>query len=341
MTAQPSPRSDLGAFATRVLVTLALTALALLIWHMHDVLLLLFAAVLVAVILHAAADGLCWLLPIRRGIALAIGGLSIVAALGGVGMLFGHELRAQMSQLSTLLPAAWQSFVVWVGEDRVQGVVDTISPNGATVASIAQTMIGIVTTALSGLLLAVLGGVYLAISPRMYQRGALQLLPERARPAVDDATRATARGLRNWLLAQLVSMAATGTAVFIGLTLIGAPSALGLAIVAGLFEFIPLIGPLLGAIPAVLIALTVGVGPFLTTIGFFAIWQQIQGNGMAPLVLRYAVSIPPAVTLFALFLFGGLFGVMGILLGGPLTVAVWILVGKLWVGQDPNADKAA
>ncbi|AJP74709.1 hypothetical protein TS85_21255 [Sphingomonas hengshuiensis] len=317
---------------------MALLAGALLVWRMHDVLLLVFAAILVAVILHAAADGLCWLLPIGRGVALALGGLLIVLVLGGVGALFGHELTKQLSDLSTLLPAAWERFVEWVGEDRVQGALDGISPNGATVASIAQTSIGLVTTALSGLVLAVLGGIYLAISPRMYHRGALKLLPDRARAPVADATRETAQGLRNWLLGQLISMAATGIAVFIGLSLIGVPSALALAIIAGLFEFIPLVGPFLGAVPAVLIALTAGVGPFLWTIGFFVVWQQIEGNAMAPLVMRFAVSIPPAVTLFALFLFGGLFGVIGVLLGGPLTVAAWILVSKLWVGQAPQQD---
>ncbi|MHA6723916.1 AI-2E family transporter [Sphingomonas sp. RS2018] len=331
-------RGAIGAFATRVLVAIALVAGAVLVWRMHDVLLLVFAAILVAVILHAAADGLCRFLPLAKGFALALAGLLIVALLGGVGTLFGRELGGQLSELSAALPDAWQRFAEWVGEDRVQSVVDSISPDGSTVASVAQSAFGMVATTLSGLMLAILGGIYLAISPGMYQRGALRLLPPRARTPVGEATAEAAQGLRNWLFGQLISMAATGIAVFTGLTLIGVPSALALAIVAGLLEFIPLIGPFLGAVPAVLIALTVGVDTFAWTVGFFVVWQQIEGNAMAPLVMRYAVSIPPAVTLFALFLFGGLFGPIGVLLGGPLTVATWILVTKLWVERMPERE---
>ncbi len=331
-------RSDanLGMFAQRVLVGIALVVGALLVWRMHDVLLLVFAAILVAVILHAAADALCRFLPLGKGVAVAIAGLLIVGLLGGVGALFGRELGGQLSELSSALPGAWHSFTAWVGEDRVQSVVDSVSPDGSTVASIAQSTFGILTTAMSGLMLAVLGGIYLAISPGMYHRGMLKLLPVRARGPVGAATAEAADGLRKWLVAQLISMIATSVAVYLGLTLIGVPSALALAIVAGLLEFIPLVGPFLGAVPAVLIALTVGVETFAWTVGFFVVWQQIEGNAMAPLVMRYAVSIPPAVTLFALFLFGGMFGVIGVLLGGPLTVAAWILVIRLWVGRNPD-----
>ena len=79
-------------------------------------------------------------------------------------------------------------------------------------------------------------------------------------------------------------------------------------------------------------------GVFLWTAGFFVVWQQIEGNALAPLVMRYAVRIPPAVTLFALFLFGGLFGIGGIILGGPLTVATWMMVRRLWIDEREKAD---
>lgn len=221
----------------------------------------------------------------------------------------------------------------------MQAALDAVSPSGSTVASLAQTAFGTITAALSGLVLAVLGGIYLAIDPGQYRKGALRLLPRRARDPADAAMRDTARQLRNWLVAQLLSMAATFTAVFAGLSLIGVPSALALAIVAGLLEFVPLVGPFLGAVPALLIALTTGVEGFLWTAGFFLVWQQIEGNAMAPLAMRYAVSIPPAVTLFVLFLFGGLFGIVGVLLGGPLTVAAWVMVGRLWI--DPRDGEGA
>ena len=331
MSGPGTPATGIADVALRVVVAIALVALALLTWRLHDVLLLVFAAVLVSVVLHAVADGLCRVVPMRQGLALVAAGLSIAGLLAAVVLLFGHEIGAQLSGLTASLPGAWQRFVGWVGEDRVQSLVDTVSPDGSTVASIAETVFGTITAAFTGLILAVLGGIYLAADPGGYRRGALLLLPRRARAPAGAAMDDTARALRNWLLGQLVSMAATFTAVLIGLSLIGVPSALALAIVAGLLEFIPLVGPFLGAVPALLIALTAGGETFLWTAGFFVVWQQIEGNAMAPLVMRYAVSIPPAVTLFALFMFGGVFGIVGVLLGGPLTVAAWVMVKRLWV----------
>ena len=329
---------SVSGFALRVVIAIALVALALLVWRLHDILLLVFAATLVAVILHAAADTLCGVVRLPRWLALALSGLIIVGVIATAATLFGHEVAAQLSGLGEALPGAWATFANWVGEDRLQSVISTVSPDGATVASIAQTALGTITASITGLTLAVLGGVYLAADPGGYRGGALLLLPEAARTPVGGAMRDTGRALRNWLLAQLLSMLATFTVVFIGLSLIGVPSALALAIVAGLLEFIPLVGPFLGAVPALLIALTGGLELFLWTAGFFVVWQQIEGNALAPLVMRYAVRIPPAVTLFALFLFGGLFGIGGIILGGPLTVATWMMVRRLWIDEREKAD---
>lgn len=325
-----------GAFAVRTVIAIGLVALAILVWQLHDVLLLLFGAILIAVILDAAVNLLCRFVPLPKGLAIATATVLIAGILAVGGMLFGQEIGRQLSGLSDTLPGAWQRFADWIGQDRLQSLIDVVSPGGGTIASIAQTAVGIVTATFSGLVLAILGGIYLAADPGGYRRGALLLLPRKARGRIGEAMHATGKALRNWLLGQLVSMTLTFVAVFIGLAAIGVPSALALAIVAGLLDFIPLVGPFLGAIPALLIALTGGLDLFLWTAGFFLFWQQVEGNALAPLVMRFAVSIPPAVTLFALFTFGGIFGIVGVLLGGPLTVATWVMVKRLWV--DPREE---
>ena len=334
-------RAPIGDFAVRVVVAIALVALAALVWRLHDVVLLLFAAILVSVVLHAAADGVRRIVPVPGGAAVPLAGLLIVGGLAGAGTLFGHEIGQQLSGLGDALPGAWQRFTAWVGEERVAALVEGMSPDGSTIASMAQSAFGTISGSLTGFILAVLGGVYLAADPGKYRRGALRMLPRRAQPPAGEAMTATGKALRNWLFGQLISMAATFLAVFAGLSFVGVPSALALAIVAGLLEFIPLVGPFLGAIPALLIALLGGVEMFLWTAGFFVLWQQIEGNALAPLVMRYAVSIPPAVTLFSLFMFGGVFGIMGVILGGPLTVATWVMVKRLWVDRREHAETTA
>ena len=322
---------SLARFSLRVLIAIALVVCALLIWQLQSVLLLIFASVVVAVVLDAFGNALRKLAPVPEGVSRLLAGILIASVLIGAALLFGRQISAQLSQLGDTLPPAWENFVDWAGPERVESVIDDFAPDGTSLASMVQTMFGALTDALSGLVVAVLGGVYIAINPKTYHKGAITLLPQRARERVDAASRKTGKALRDWLLAQLISMLATFLVVYLGLTLLGVPSALALAILAGLFEFVPLLGPVLGAIPAVLIAGTVGIDTALWTVGFFIVWQQIEGNAVAPLAMKFAVEIPPAVTLFCLLIFGVLFGLPGLLLGGPLTVVLWMAIKTLWV----------
>ena len=109
------------------------------------------------------------------------------------------------------------------------------------------------------------------------------------------------------------------------------PAALGLALIAGLLDFIPFVGPIIAAVPAILLAFLQGPTVALWTLGLYLLVQQIQGNLLQPLVQRYAVDVPPAVLLFAVAAAGALFGFLGILLSAPLTVVTYVMVQRLYV----------
>lgn len=320
-------------FAIRVIIAVAIVAGALLIWKVQEVFLLLFAAILVTVILRAASAGLRRFLPIGDKAGLALAGFLILILLVGAFVLFGGQISAQATELADRLPAAWTSFTAWIGHARVEDLADRLAPSGSTVASLLQTMLSSVSGILSALILAVLGGIYLAVDPELYRKGALLLMPRPARPAVDRTMIEIGRSLRGWLVAQLLAMAVVGTLTYVGLLLVGVPSALALGLLAALLEFVPVAGPIMAAVPGLLIAMTVDLKTAGLALLVYVVIQQIEGNILAPIVMRHAVNIPPAVTLFALFLFGALFGVAGILLGGPLTVAVFVAVRMLWLRE--------
>ncbi|OWK31982.1 AI-2E family transporter [Sphingomonas mucosissima] len=333
-------RPAIAEFALKSLVAIALIALALLIWHLRDAALLLFAAIVVAVILRGSAEGLQRVLPIGDNLALAVATGLITIVVAGVFILFGQQMAIQFSDLAEALPGAWSNLVDQIGADRVDGMVERFAPQGSTIAGVVQSALSIVTSVATGLVLAVLGGLYLAANPATYRAGALRLLPDDARERTARALDATGQSLRSWLLGQMVLMAVVGVVTAVGLTLIGVPSALALGLIAGLLEFVPLVGPIVAAIPGVLIAMTMGVETAAITAGFYLIIQQAEGNVMEPLIMRKSVSIPPAVTLFSIFLFGGLFGPVGVLLGGPLTVAAFVLVRVLWLNDDMQRSSA-
>lgn len=125
-----------------------------------------------------------------------------------------------------------------------------------------------------------------------------------------------------WVNGQLFLMILIGTSVYIGLTLLRVEFALPLAIIAGVLEIIPMIGPIVSAVPAVLVALT--VSPFLAlSVGaLYFIVQQVENNVFVPLVLKKSVGLSPIVTIFALMVGGRLAGVVGAILAVPVVLVL-------------------
>lgn len=133
-------------------------------------------------------------------------------------------------------------------------------------------------------------------------------------------------------------MLAVGVLTGLGLWALGVPAALGLAIIATLLDFVPLVGPIAAAVPAILLALTVDPRTGLLTTLLYLVVQQIEGNLLQPLVQQRAVELPPALLLFALIGAGLLFGVLGVLLAAPLTVVIFVLVKRLYVRETLGED---
>lgn len=337
-------RASRTEFVRRLLIAGLILVLALVAWKLLDLLLLLFGAVLIAVLLRALANALSagTRLPPLWSLLLTVAGLAAVFAI--VGWLFGAEVGAQMEGLSTRVAEAWRPLQARltaseVGREAVQSIQAVIfGPAGAGyVARLAL----VLTNGIGGLFLVVVGGIYLAAQPGLYRGGVLLLVPPSYRPAAAETLDVTAGALRHWLLGQVAIMAIVGTLTGVGAWLIGLPSALALGIIAAVLEFIPFLGPILTAVPAVLLALTVGSEAALWTLGLLLFVQQLEGNLLTPLVQREAVTLPPVVTLFALIGMGMLFGPLGLLLSAPLTVVAYVMVGELYVRRTLGDDIGA
>ena len=139
------------------------------------------------------------------------------------------------------------------------------------------------------------------------------------------------RALRLWLKGQLIAMVVVGLLTGVGLWLLGMRSALALGLLAGLLEFIPFAGPLLAAVPAILLALAVGPDMALWVLLLYFAVQQFEGYVLTPLVQQYAVDLPGVILLFSLLGFGTLFGTLGVVLAAPLSVVTFVLVKRLYV----------
>jgi predicted PurR-regulated permease PerM len=188
----------------------------------------------------------------------------------------------------------------------------------------------------SGLVLVLIGGLYLAAQPNLYQGGLLRLIPDRSRTQVAETLDAVTVSLRNWLKGQALGMLFVGVATGIGLWLVGVPAAFAIGLVAGLAEFVPYLGILVAGIPAVVLGFGQGTETGLWTIVVLIAVQQIQGNLVMPLLQNRMVDLPPAITIFGIIAAGILFGVAGVLLATPLTIVVLVLVRRWYLGEDKH-----
>ncbi len=328
---------DEGTFVRRVLIVFAIAALALLLWRLADVALLAFGAVVVAVILRSFADLIAGYTPVPRRWSLAAAGLLILVGVVAVGLLFGAQMRAQFRELAQVLPPAMEYVLGELGvnlADLSQRLPQMIGSGFSRevvgrVAALGMTFIG----AVGDLILVVVAGVFLAGNPDLYKKGFVKLFPPSQHERIEGALDASGAALGLWLKGQLIAMGIVGVLTGAALWLIGLPSPLALGLFAGLGEFIPFIGPILAALPALAIAATQGTDLLIWTGAAFLVIQQLESNMVYPLVQRRTVSLPPALALFAVLAAAVVFGPLGFVLGVPLTVVAYVMVKKLYVRE--------
>jgi predicted PurR-regulated permease PerM len=189
-----------------------------------------------------------------------------------------------------------------------------------------------------GLLLVVFLTIYVAAEPDTYHDGLMHLFPHRARARAGEVLTAIATALRKWLLTQLIAMLVIGGVTMLLLFALRIPAALPLGILAGLFEFIPTVGPILSAVPAIAMGFVDSPEKALyVAVGYVGI-QFLENHILIPLLMKEGVDLPPALTVLAQALMALVFGFLGLLVAVPLLAATVVAVKMLYV-QDVVGDE--
>ncbi|MCP8937094.1 AI-2E family transporter [Alsobacter sp. SYSU M60028] len=336
-SAPSSTHSDTFArrVAVAVCIALGIGALAALLVELSQVLLLIFGAVVVSTVLHAIGDPIARRTGIPRVWALPLSALIVLGVVGGTLWFLGAQVAGQLAQAAQAAESAIPKVGHALGVPDLEAVIASEFQRLAggdmlgRVTSLGATALG----AATDLLIVLFGGVYIALTPRLYRDGFVMLLPQAARAKTSRAFDAAGRALKLWLLGQLFAMVITGVLTGLALWFIGVPAAAGLGLIAGVLEFIPLLGPFLGAAAGILAAAGMGTSALMWTIAAFLAIQQIESNVIQPIVTRRSVEIPPALLLFAVIAFGAMLGVLGVILAVPLTVVLYVLVKALYVRE--------
>ncbi len=332
-----SSRLSYGRFAGYVGVACGVIAVFALGWILRDVLLIAFGSIVFAVVIRTLAHPLTRRLRIRERWAVAIVVILLVAGATALAWLFGRQIAEQLQGLGVRIPRAIEEVRNWIESrpagkfvmERISGFTD--GGGGAPSLEGVQKFAAISVRTIGHAVLMFFGGIFLAANPRLYLDGFVRLFPTGFRDKLRGALVQSGDALRKWLLGQLVSMTCVGVLTGLGLWIVGAPLALGLGIIAGLINFIPILGPLIAAGPGILVALSEGprIAAYAAIVYFVV--QQLEGHAITPLAQRWAVNLPPAYGLVAVLSFALLFGFFGVLFGIPLAVVVMCLVQILYV----------
>lgn len=338
--ADPSDRS----FVRRLLLIVLVAAAALAAWRLSDVLALAFGATLLALLLRGLAGALSRRTQIPEAWAIVPVVLALLAAVGAAGWLFGSQVAMQFNVLAKDLPQSvsqlardleatpWGAWLLAYARD-----MDFTGATGQVAGRIAP-LFGSVIRAGAYSLVLLFAAVYLAAQPDRYRHGLLRLIPPQRRERIAEVLDLVGATLRQWLVGQSIAMAVVGTLTALGLWGLGIGAPLALGLIAGMFAFVPYVGPILASAPGILMAATQGPMPALYAAALYGGVHLVESNLITPLVQAEAVKLPPVLTLFATLICSLLLGPIGVLLAAPLTVVMLVAVNCLYI-EDELGDR--
>jgi predicted PurR-regulated permease PerM len=332
-----------GRFARYVLIVFAIGVALLALWQVARVLLLGFGGVLFAVAIRAGGSALARHLPIPARWASLLVVLALAAALTLLTMVLGDEVARQIIDLQQRLPGAIARARESLQDSELGRTALSFMSGAATEGFSAATAFRAASATfgvLTDMAIVILLALYLSFSPRTYMHATVELAPPRYQAQVRGALLDTGHALHRWLLGQFVSMTSVGLLTGFGLWLVGVPNAAILGLVAGLLEFVPILGPLVAAVPGIVLALAQGPTTALYAALVYLVVQQLEGSLIMPLAQKWAVELPPALGLLTVVLFGVLFGIPGVLFATPLTVVIMVLVRRFYLERRSDGEAA-
>lgn len=360
------------------LVTSYLLALAL-AWVARDIVFTAFLGILFGLAVGAGADRLTRL-RIPRGIGAPLVVIAFLGALFGVGAAIAPTVRTQIVELRTRVPEAVDRIEAWVnarpgvaalflGGHEVAAPAATApapSVQGRTRASVATPpvargptlreriteqlsgtarylfpFLSSTLTVAAGLFLILVLAIYVGADPGLYHAGLMRLFPHGARDQAGVVLTRIATVLRRWLVTQLVAMVVMGVVSTITLLLLGVKAAVALGVIAGLLEFVPTVGPILAAVPAIAMGFLDSPEKALTVGLAYLVIQQLEGHVLIPILMKEGMDLPPALTIVTQAVMALLFGFIGLMVAVPLLAVVIVPVKLLYmegVVGDAEAD---
>lgn len=319
-------------FFKRTAIVVAVVLIPVLVWFLFDVILIALGAILMAVLLRLIAEPFRRWLRLPEAAALVLSGLLMITVIAATAYLFGMRIEAELQDVMGRAGSALTAITAQMQRSPAGKLMLAHLQGGSfSIATFARSVFTISASFIEAVVITLIAGFYLAAQPELYRRGLDQLFPRRWRATADETIADIGQALRLWLIGELIQMALIGALTLAAVWAVGLSSPLALAAIAGLAEFVPYLGPIIAAIPALLVATTQGPDTLLWTLVAYIMIHQIEGNLIAPLIQRRMVFIPPAVLLLAIVTILFLFGSVAVIFAAPIAVIMVTAIKKLYV----------
>lgn len=322
----------------RIKTAVAIIAVALvpvLVWYLSDFILIVMGAILVSAGVRLGAEPFRRWLKLPTGIALALSGLLIAVLIAGAAYIFGTRIVSEFQDAFQRIDQAQKGIAAGLqGSEIGRFIVSHIKGGNLPVTDLLTRVFTVSIGFIEAVVVSLIAGIYIAVQPTLYRDGLVLLFPRRLRGNAKETIDDLAVALRLWLLGQLLQMVVIGLLSMLAVTLIGLPSPAALGMIAGVAEFVPYVGPIVAAVPAVLVAATKGFHAVVWTGIAYLLIHQVEGNLLAPLVQRYLVYMPPAVIILGLVAITSIFGAPSVIFAPPITVLIFVLVKKVYLRDN-------
>jgi predicted PurR-regulated permease PerM len=343
---QPVTDRRRGFLATGL--TLLATCVGLfLAWQTLSSLLVIFAGVLFAAFLDAAARALAPAIPLNHVWRLTFV-LLLFTTMVGLGLVWGagklpEQTRILLKVMDTQFDVLQQRLLTYgvdlLGPEWGRDFAQWLLSDQGRFFGHAQLVLGRASSFLTGVLVILFLGILFAFDPTSHRDSLVMLAKPSYRARTRGVMNEMGNVLRLWFVGQLIRIILMTLCVWVTLYLIGLPGPFVLGLQAGLSNFVPYLGPILAAIPIALVAMPLGASLLIWAVVVYTIIQSIEGYVIGPLIQRQAVEIPPAWTLVAIVLLGAMFGVMGIALAMPLVAVGRVAIVRFYVEDYLGDDR--
>ena len=273
---------------------------------------------------------------VHVNICLAAIVITLAGLLFSIVFFLGPNIADQFTKLINSMPAAVEKIHGMIAHSPLGKIysaeVAGAGKLGSSVSSIASKAAGFFFTSVGAtisLFAILVFGLYMAVDPDQYLRTIIHFVAPDDRPRARKIIDGLGYALQWWIIGQAVDMLFVGILVLVGLWLLNVPLALTLGLLAGLLDFVPVVGAIVSAVPAILIALTVSPYKAVYVAILFLGVHILDGYVLGPLIQQRTVNLPPLVMLFAIVFMGLLSGFLGVLLATPLAVVATTLVRML------------